>query len=113
MKSILVICFVSAMCCVEGIAAETVIKDEQGMDCFVYTPDPVDPAKTYQLVVGVHGAGGKGGGAAGMKDWANRGDVIVIGPSFETKGERPYQNGDGIHAEKLIDLFETLKKLTN
>lgn len=96
--------------CVQAFAAETVIKDKQGMDCFVYTPDPIDPAKTYQLVVGVHGAGGKGGGAAGMKGWADRGDVIVIGPSFETKGERPYQNGDGIHAEKLIDLFENLKK---
>ncbi len=99
-----------AIFCAPAFASETVIKDKQGMDCFVYTPDPIDPAKTYQLVVGVHGAGGKGNGAAGMKGWANRGDVIVIGPSFETKGERPYQNGDGIHAEKLIDLFETLKK---
>jgi hypothetical protein len=66
-------------------ATEMVIKDKQDMDCFVYLPDPIDPAKTYQLVVGVHGAGGKGHGAAGMKGWANRGDVIVIGPSFETK----------------------------
>lgn len=80
------------------------------MDCYVYTPDVIDPAKTYQLVVGVHGAGGRGNGAAGMKDWAKRGDVIVIGPSFVSKGERPYQNGDGVHAEKLIALFETLKK---
>jgi predicted esterase len=91
-------------------AKEEILKDKQGMDCFVYLPDALDPAVTYQLVVGVHGAGGKGNGAAGLKDWAKRGDVIVIGPSFETKGERPYQNGDGIHAEKLIDLFETLKK---
>lgn len=110
MKPIFASVILAAVCCAQAIAAETVIKDKQGMDCFVYTPDPIDPAKTYQLVVGVHGAGGKGNGAAGMKDWANRGDVIVIGPSFETKGERPYQNGDGIHAEKLIDLFETLKK---
>lgn len=93
-----------------AFAGETVIKDSQGMDCFVYTPDSIDPGKTYQLVVGVHGAGGKGNGAANMKDWAKRGDVIVIGPSFESKGESPYQNGNGIHAEKLIDLFETLKK---
>jgi poly(3-hydroxybutyrate) depolymerase len=100
----------SVVFCIHAFAAETVIKDKQGMDCHVYTPDPIDPAKTYQLVVGVHGAGGKGNGAAGMKGWADRGDVIVIGPSFETKGERPYQNGDGVHAEKLIDLFETLKK---
>jgi poly(3-hydroxybutyrate) depolymerase len=98
------------MTCVTTLAGEEVIKDSQGMDCFVYTPDPLDAAKTYQFVVGVHGAGGKGNGAAGMKDWAKRGDVIVIGPSFETKGDRPYQNGDGIHAEKLIELFEGLGK---
>jgi poly(3-hydroxybutyrate) depolymerase len=101
----------STVFCVHAIAAETVIKDKQDMDCFVYTPDPVDPAKTYQLVVGVHGAGGKGGGAAGMKGWADRGDVIVIGPSFVSKGSADvYQGGNGIHAEKLIELFETLKK---
>lgn len=91
-------------------AGEIIIKDSQAMDCFVYTPDPIVAETTYQLVVGVHGADGQGNGAAGMKDWAKRGDVIVIGPSFETKGERPYQNGDGVHAEKLIELFETLKK---
>ncbi len=106
--------FVMALmsCCLAMLcpAGESVIKDSQGMDCYVYTPDPIDPAKTYQLVVGVHGAGGHGKGAAGMKDWAQRGDVIVIGPSFETKGERPYQNGDGPHAEKLIALFRQLGK---
>jgi predicted esterase len=93
-----------------AFAGEEVIKDSQGMDCFVYTPETIAPGTTYQLVVGVHGAGGKGNGAAGMKGWAERGDVIVIGPSFETKGERPYQNGDGPHAEKLIALFDELKK---
>ena len=91
-------------------AREEIIKDKQGMDCFVYLPDTTDPSVTYQLLVGVHGAGGKGKGAAGLQNWAQRGDVIVIGPSFETKGEHPYQNGDGIHAEKLIALFDTLKK---
>ena len=100
----------AAIWCARGFAAESVIKDSQGMDCHVYTPDVIDPAITYQLVVGVHGAGGRGNGAGGMSGWAKRGDVIVIGPSFETKGERPYQNGDGVHAEKLLALFETLKK---
>lgn len=91
-------------------AGEEIIKDTQGMDCYVYTPDPIDPAKTYQLIVGVHGAGGPNGkGAAGMKGWASRGDVIVIGPAFQTKGQRPYQNGDGPHAEKLIALFKELQ----
>jgi len=96
--------------CASAFAAESVIKDKQDMDCHVYTPDVIDPAMTYQLVVGVHGAKGKGGGAAGMANWATRGDVIVIGPSFQTNCERPYQGGDGIHAEKLIELFETLRK---
>ncbi|MGB1128422.1 MAG: hypothetical protein ACPG4K_00130 [Haloferula sp.] len=91
-------------------AGEKVIVDEQGMNCHVYTPDKIDPAKTYQLLVGVHGAGGKGNGAAGLKGWAKRGDVIVIGPSFQTKGKRPYQNGDGPHAEKLIKMFKQLQK---
>ncbi len=100
----------AAICCAHALAGESIIKDSQDMDCFVYVPDPIIPGTTYQLVIGVHGAGGKGNGAAGMKNWAERGDVIVIGPSFVSKGERPYQNGDGVHAEKLIDLFETLKK---
>jgi len=91
-------------------AKEEILKDKQGMDCHLYLPETIDPAVTYQLLVGVHGAGGKGHGAAGLKDWAKRGDVIVIGPSFVTRGDRPYQNGDGIHAEKLIALFDSLKK---
>jgi predicted esterase len=91
-------------------AGELVIKDKQGMDCHVYIPDPIDQQRTYQLLVGVHGAGGRGNGAAGLKSWIQRGDVIVIGPSFETKGASPYQSGNGIHAEKLIDLFTSLQK---
>lgn len=110
MKPVFAFIGLSVICCAHAFAAENIIKDSQDMECFVYTPDVIDPAVTYQLVVGVHGAGGKGGGAAGMKNWANRGDVIVIGPSFETKGDRPYQNGDGVHAEKLIELFKILKK---
>lgn len=91
------------------LAAEEIIKDAQGMDCHVYLPDDFDPDKTYQLMVGVHGAGRSNGrGAGGIAGWAKRGDVIVIGPAFETKGERPYQNGDGIHAQKLIKLFREL-----
>ncbi|MFM7182310.1 MAG: hypothetical protein ACKO2G_12715 [Verrucomicrobiales bacterium] len=89
-------------------AGESVIKDMQGMDCHVYTPEKMDAGIRYQLVVGVHGAGGNGKGANGIAGWAKRGDVIVIGPSFVSKGERPYQNGDGIHAEKLIALAKSL-----
>ena len=110
MKILRSLCLLLGLAISVSSAGEEIIKDSQGMDCHVYTPDPVNPETTYQLVVGVHGAGGKGNGAAGMKGWAQRGDVIVIGPSFETKGDRPYQNGDGIHAEKLIALFDGLKK---
>ncbi len=95
----------------DASAAERIIKDMHDMDCYVYTPDDIDPAKTYQLVVGVHGAGGNGKGAGGMKGWADRGDVIVIGPSFVGKGPGPlYQDGNGPCAEKLVRLFEGLKK---
>lgn len=91
-------------------AKEEILTDLEGKNCYVYLPETIDPALTYQLIVGVHGAGGQGNGAAGLKPWAQRGDVIVIGPCFDSKGERPYQNGDGIHAKKLIALFEALKK---
>jgi poly(3-hydroxybutyrate) depolymerase len=110
MKSHACLFLAPLMACVTAFAGEEVIKDSQGMDCHVYTPDPVDTAKIYQFVVGVHGARGNGKGAAGMADWAERGDVIVIGPSFDTKNENPFQNGNGVHAEKLIALFESLGK---
>jgi poly(3-hydroxybutyrate) depolymerase len=110
MRLLITIAAVFSLALASAFPAGSVIKDSQGMDCFVYTPDPIVPGKTYQIVVGVHGANGNGKNAAGMKNWADRGDVIVIGPSFQTKGERPFQNGDGVHAEKLIALFDTLKK---
>lgn len=91
------------------MAGESVIKDLQGMDCHVYAPDNIVAGTTYQLVVGVHGAGGNGKGAGGLAGWANRGDVIVIGPSFVSRGSG-YQNGNGVHAEKLIALAEALGK---
>ncbi len=89
---------------------EKVIKDSEGMACHVYLPDDFDAGKTYQLVVGVHGYRGNGKRAGGLARWAQRGDVIVIGPSFRSKGDRPYQNGDGVHSKKLITLFNELKK---
>ncbi len=112
MKSLLLFCTLAVVCLGFTHAAEKVIKDSQGMDCYVYLPDEIDPQKTYQLVVGVHGAGGGGKGAAGMASWAKRDDVIVIGPSFILKPTEPgmpyYQMGNGVHAEKLIKLFEEL-----
>ena len=110
MKALLVFILLFSLRVHDVMAGEKVIQDLQGMDCHVYTPDTVAVGTRYQLVVGVHGAGGNGKGACGLAGWAKRGDVIVIGPSFATKGERPYQNGDGIHAEKLIALAGSLGK---
>lgn len=114
MKSLLLLSALTIAYLGLAYGAEKVIKDSQGMDCFVYLPDQVNPDKSYQLVVGVHGAGGNGKGAAGMASWAKRGDVIVIGPSFILKPQSPsmtyYQMGDGVHAEKLINLFKDLSE---
>lgn len=110
MKTLLVFLLLFSLQSPRALAGETVIKDSQGMDCYVYTPDPLVEGKTYQLIVGVHGARGNGKGAGGMAGWANRGDVIVIGPSFDTKSENPFQNGNGAHAEKLLDIVKTLRK---
>ena len=85
-------------------AKERVITDSEGMKCHVYLPAEIDPGKTYQLLVGVHFNRGNGKGAAGLRKWAERGDVIVIGPSFR----RGYQMGRGDHAQKLIKLFKQL-----
>jgi len=92
-------------------AEEKIIKDSQGLDCHVYLPSKIDLNKTYQLIVGVHGAGSSSGkGAAGMARWAKRGDVIVIGPRFKNEGQNYYQNGDGVHAKKLIKLFKKMQE---
>lgn len=63
-------------------AAETTLKDSEGRTAYLYTPtDKPEKDKTYWLVIGVHGVGGDGKGAAGLAEWA-KDDVIVLGPSF-------------------------------
>lgn len=88
-------------------AGEFVIKDKDGADCQVYTPNKIDKNKTYWLVVGVHSLNGNGkGGAAPFKSWPDKYDCIVMGPTF-TQG---YQRGNGSHAEKVLDLRKKLSK---
>ena len=74
-------------------AVETEIKDADGPTSWVYTPtEKPDPAKTYWLVVGVHGVGGNGRGACGVADWATAmDDVIVLGPSFAQMSREEYE----------------------
>lgn len=70
-----------------GRAVETAIKDTDGLTSWIYTPtSQPDPAKTYWLVVGVHGGSGIARGAAGVAGWATAmDDVIVLGPSFSMR----------------------------
>jgi poly(3-hydroxybutyrate) depolymerase len=85
---------------------EIVLTDREGKSAWLYTPARLDPDRTYWLVVGVHGLGGNGAGAAGLAGWAERGDVVVLGPTFDDG----YQAGSGVHEEKLIALVaETAK----
>ena len=65
-------------------AGETTLNDDDGSTAWLYTPtEKPDPAKTYWLVVGVHGVGTNGKGACGAAYLAKAfDDVIVLGPSF-------------------------------
>lgn len=74
---------------------------------FLYTPAKVDPAKTYWLVVGVHGAKGNGKGAGGLANWADKHDCIVVGPSFPHDG---YQGLAFQSDEQLIAIAKDVGK---
>lgn len=78
-----------------------------GRDYFLYTPDVLDAAKTYWLVVGVHGYRGSGQGAGRLSGWINKGNVIVVGPSFPNEG---YQVLAKDSDRQLIDIFKGLRK---
>lgn len=75
---------------------------------YLYVPEKLKPGCKYWLVVGVHGAKGRGRNAAGMKSWVTKyPNVIVLGPQFDHNG---FQNGNGVHAKKLIKRFKELRK---
>lgn len=61
---------------------EICVKGPMGRDYYLYLPDKIDPAKTYWLVVGVHGYRGSGRGGSGVADWPDRYDCIAVAPSF-------------------------------
>ena len=89
---------------------ETKLKCDLGRDYWLYAPAKLDKNRKYWLVVGVHGYMGNGKGAAGLASWAKRGDCIVIGPTFPSKGYQYLQlNTD----KQLIDIFKALKKKYN
>ena len=80
-------------------------KDDMGRDYFLYLPK-IDPQKTYWLVVGAHGNNGNGQGAAGMAKWSERGDCIVVGPSFPQGFQGLAEQSD----EQLLKLKAKLDK---
>ena len=89
-----------------------------GREYFLYTPEGVDAkpkkaavkaadaAKTYWLVVGVHGHRGNGKGASGLAGWTTKGNVIVVGPSFPDG----YQGLAHETDRQLIGIFAELSK---
>ncbi len=81
--------------------------DSMGREYYLFTPDKVDPAVTYWLVVEGHGYGGKGSPRSGARAWADRGDCIGVAPSFPNDGYQMLgQNAD----QQLIQIFQKLRK---
>ncbi|MBM4016753.1 MAG: hypothetical protein FJ288_00245 [Planctomycetes bacterium] len=87
-------------------AAEQQRTCPMGREYYLYTPDNLDPAKTYWLVVGVHGKGGNGKGACGMARWAAKGTVIVAGPSCPDGYQRLLHETD----KQVLGIAAALRK---
>jgi len=86
-----------------GIATHH-LTDAMGREYYLYTPATIDASKTYWLVVGVHGYGGTGAGAAGMSSYVKKG-CIVLGPSFPNEGYQYLEQNAG---KQLADLIAAL-----
>jgi predicted esterase len=93
--------------------------DSYGRDYFLFTPDKIDPARTYWLVVEVGGFQGMAVGTranekSGVSRWVDRGDCIGISPSFPTGYQGLMEDTDqqleGIF-RKLQEKFTLHKKL--
>jgi len=102
----LAVLLIASLAC-DASAKETQGKDAQGRDYWVYTPDRIDPEKTYTLVVGVHGYRGNGKGAGGYAKWVNQYDVVVLGASYKNDGYQYLQHGSD---EQTLDLIKQLRQ---
>lgn len=86
------------------LAVETRLVDSEGRPAWLYTPSETpDPAKTYWLAVGVHGAGGDGKGACGIAEWAE-GNVIVLGPTFVEKAANARAPGESVGPPEIYQM---------
>ena len=103
-----VIVLISLLLSLNCFAKEEKRQCKMDRDYWLYTPDNFDSKKTYWLVVGVHGYGGKGAGAAGLKNWISKFDnVIVVGPSFPNQGYQRLMVGS---AKQLLNIQKSLAK---
>jgi poly(3-hydroxybutyrate) depolymerase len=107
MKKHLLTTLAVAMCTSAALAAKEIKYPDQNSPHWLYLPKKMDPARTYWVVVGVHGADWRNRGANKMAGWADRKDnVIVLAPKFS----KTYQNAFPEDQDLLIGLFKKLQK---
>ena len=81
-------------------------KDGMGREYWLYSPSKTAASRDYRLVVGVHGYGGNGAGAAGLAEWSTKRDCFVLGPSFPNDGyQLLLQEAD----TQLVNLLKDLR----
>lgn len=110
---IVIALFCAGLLSTDTLAKETQGKDAAGRDYWVYAPDTIDPDKTYMLVLGVHGYRGKGKGAGGYAGWANKHDIIVLGPTFDSDGYQYLQKGSDQQTLGLVKMLHKEFKLND
>lgn len=100
-----------------ALAAEFKLTDREGLPAWVRTPtDAPDPAKTYWVLVSVHGVQATGQDALGwFSDWADLDDVILLFPTFSPPAasgpagwKGSYQMSAPAHEAKLEALVAEL-----
>ena len=106
----LAVAFTALAACLWAAAPASAAEEKRtcsmGREYYLYTPDDLDKAKTYWLVVGVHGAKGNGKGAGGLAGWVKKGNVIVVGPSFPDGYQVLMHDTD----RQLLGIFQSLQK---
>lgn len=99
------------------LAATFTVTDSEGLTAWVRTPtDTPDPAKTYWVLVSVHGVQATGKDALGwFSDWTDFDDVILLFPTFGPPTEKgqagrkgSYQMSAPAHEAKLEALVAEL-----
>lgn len=80
-----------------------------GREYWLGFPNGHDAARTYWLVVAVHGAGGKGDGMKSFTLTGTQDDYLVVAPSFPLGNPGYYQVLGGGADQQLIGLFKQLQ----